>query len=74
MVSKVSPIELIFEDGARMTADPVANPEASIVVGRSSESGIRLLGDSISRHTPRFDPMLQDAGLFSTSEAGAERP
>ena len=49
MVSKVSPIELIFEDGARVTADPVANPEASLVVGRSSESGIRILGDSISR-------------------------
>jgi RNA polymerase sigma-70 factor (ECF subfamily) len=49
MVPKVSGIELILQDGSRLIGTPGSEPEADIVVGRSSDSGIRLEGDSISR-------------------------
>ena len=50
MVPNVSSIELILRDGARSVAEPCSDPETTIVVGRSSDSGICLDGDSISRH------------------------
>lgn len=50
MVPNVSSIELILRDGARSVAEPCSDPEEMIVVGRSSDSGICLDGDSKSRH------------------------
>lgn len=49
MAPQAATIELICEDGARLIGKPSSNPDAAVVVGRSSESGIRLEDDSISR-------------------------
>ena len=49
MAPQAATIELICQDGARLVGKPSSNPETGVVVGRASDSGIRLQDDSISR-------------------------